>query len=29
LSITIVATAFALLGFSVEETMNPRLRTEV
>lgn len=27
LSITIVATAFALLGFSVEETMNPRLRT--
>ncbi len=29
LSITVVATAFALLGFSVEETMNPRLRTEV
>jgi peptide/nickel transport system permease protein len=26
-SITIVATAFALLGFSVEEVMNPRLRT--
>ncbi len=27
LSITLVALAFALLGFSVEEVMNPRLRT--
>jgi len=27
LSITLLALAFALLGFSVEETMNPRLRT--
>ena len=27
LSITLVATAFALVGFSVEEIMNPRLRT--
>lgn len=27
LAITLVATAFALIGFSVEEVMNPRLRT--
>jgi len=27
LSVTIIATAFALLGFSAEEVMNPRLRT--
>lgn len=27
LSVTLVATAFALIGFSTEEVMNPRLRT--